>query len=308
MKYDLVDLKLFIAIAEAGNLTRGADQATLAPSSASHRLSRLEDALGVPLFIREARGVRMSAAGEVLLRHARRVFARLEQMHADLEPFAAGVRGHIRLWANTDAIHSYLPDDLAGFLYAHPKIDVALEEHPSPEIVVAVARGEVDAGIVAGGIEGARVELLPYRSDRLVLIVPRNHPLAGSKDRKSLRFAEVADYPFVMMHAGSAIHTFTMSAAASLGRHIDVRIQVRSFDAVCRMVASGVGVGLVPLNALRATGLREPPVVVEINEPWARRELRICVRDRKALSGFAEKLVDALLVPVSGHEMNIPIP
>jgi DNA-binding transcriptional LysR family regulator len=295
MKYDLVDLKLFIAIAEARNLTRGAEQANLAPSSASHRLSRLEDALGAPLFAREARGVRLNAAGEVLLRHARQVFARLEQMHADLEPFAVGVRGHIRLWANTDAIHSYLPDDLAGFLRAHPKISVALEEHPSPEIVVAVARDEIDAGIVASGIEGARVELLPYRDDQLVLIVPRDHPLAGTKSEKSLRFADVAGYPFVMMHAGSAIHTFTMSAAASLGRHINTRIQVRSFDAVCRMVARGVGVGLVPLNALHTAGLREPPAVIEIDEPWARRELRICVRERKALSGFAAKLVDALL-------------
>ncbi|MDR1275463.1 MAG: LysR family transcriptional regulator [Candidatus Accumulibacter sp.] len=293
MKYDLVDLRLFIAVAEAQNLTHGAYRANLAASSASHRIHRLEEALGVSLLAREPRGVRLTTAGEVLLQHARRVFARLEQMHADLEPFAAGVRGHIRFWANTDAIHSYLPDDLGGFLRANPKISVTLEEHPSPEIVVAVARGEVEVGIVAGGDGGARVERIPYRADRLVLIVPQGHALAGSKGK--VRFSEVTDYPFVMMHAGSAIHTFTMSAAASLGCHLNVRIQVRGFDAVCRMVGAGVGVGLVPLSALRTVGLPEPPVTVEIDEPWANRDLQICVRERKSLSGFAAKLVDALL-------------
>ncbi|MDR1367806.1 MAG: LysR family transcriptional regulator [Candidatus Accumulibacter sp.] len=295
MKYDLVDLRLFIAIAEAQNLTRGAYRANLAASSASHRILRLEEALGAPLLARAPRGVRLTVAGETLLRHAREVFARLEQMHADLEPFASGVRGHIRFWANTDAIHSYLPDDLAGFLRAYPKVSVTLEEHPSPDIAVAVARGEIDVGVVAGKIEGARIELLPYRADRLVLIVPAGHPLGGEAREKRAHFSDVVDYPFVMMYAGSAIHTFIMSAAAAFGHRINVRIQVRSFDAVCRMVGSGVGVGIVPLSALRTRGLRETPVVVEIEETWAKRDLRICVRERKALSGFAAKLVDTLL-------------
>ena len=291
MQYDLTDLRLFIAIAETQNLTHGASRAHLAPSSASHRIRQLEKTLGTPLFERLARGVALTRAGESLLRHARQVFAQLEQMHADLSPFAAGIRGHVSLWANTHATHSYLPEDLADFLRRYPQVSISLEEHNSPDIVMAVARGEVDIGIVVESVEGAEVDMMPYRADRLVLIVPAGHPLA---DRTQVRFAEVTNHPFVMLNAGSAIHTFTMNAAAALGRHLNVRIQVRSFEAVYRMVGSGVGLGLVPRSAVPATTLPEPPVVVELDEPWAQRDLQICVRNRSALSGFAAALVDQL--------------
>lgn len=288
IRYDLTDLRLFMAIADAGNLTQGAERAHLAPSSASHRIRQLEEALGVALFVRGPRGVSLTRAGEVLLRHARRVFAGIEQMHADLAPLAAGVRGHIRLWANTHATHTFLPDDLAQFLHARPQVSVTLEEHTSPDIVLAVAEGEVEIGVVAEGAGGARVEMFPYRRDRLVLITAPGHRLAGMA---RIRFADALTEPFVLLHAGSAIHTFTMNAAAALGHHLDVRIQVRSFGAVGRMVAAGVGVGMVPRSAISAAdGL----AVVELDEPWAQRDLQVCVRERAALSGFAAALVDAL--------------
>lgn len=291
MPYDLIDLRLFIAIAEERNLTRGAARAHLAPSSASHRLRQLEEALSTPLFERQARGLELTQAGETLLRNARQVFAHIEQMHADLSPYAAGIRGHVSLWANTHATHSFLPDDLAGFLKQHPQVSVSLEERTSTDIALAVARGEVEVGVLAEAGSGAGVELIPYRRDRLVLIVPGDHALAA---RTQVRFAEVLDQAFVMLHAGSAIHTFTMNAAAALGRHLDVRIQVRSFEAVCRMVGAGVGIGLVPRSAVASAGLREPPVVVEMDETWAQRDLQVCVRQGAVLSGFAAALVDKL--------------
>ncbi|WP_300456764.1 LysR family transcriptional regulator [Accumulibacter sp.] len=291
MHYELTDLRLFVAIAEARNLTRGAERAHLAPSSASHRLRLLEARLGTPLFFRQARGVTLTRAGEVLLRHARQLLAQLEQLQADLAPYAAGVRGHVTLWANTHATHSFLPDDLADFLRRYPQVSVTLAEHTSPQIVVAVARGEVEVGVVAERIAGADVELIPYRADRLVLVTPVAHALAR---RASIRFGEVLDHPFVMLHAGSAIHTFTMNAAAALGRHVNVRIQVRSFDAVCRMVGAGVGIGLVPRSAVAHGTPHDAPTVLELDEPWAQRDLQLCVRRRKDLSGFAAALVDCL--------------
>ena len=294
MRYDLTDLRLFVAIAEERNLTRGAARVHLAPSSASHRLRLLEEELGTPLFERRARGLALTRAGDALLRNARQVFAQIEQMHADLSPYASGVRGHVSLWANTHATHSYLPDDLAEFLKRYPQLSISLEEHTSPEIALAVANGDVEIGVLAefeGSEAGEGFELIPYRRDRLVLVVPGGHALAA---RARVRFGEVLDYPFVMLHAGSAIHTFTMNPAAALGRHLNVRIQVRSFEAVCRMVGAGVGIGLVPRSAVPSAALREPPVTVELDEPWAQRDLQIGVKKRSALSGFAAALVDAL--------------
>ena len=288
MHYDLIDLRLFVAIAEAKNLTRGAERVHLAASSASHRMRVLEESIGTPLLLREPRGVSLTRAGEALLRHARQVFAQLEQMHADLTPYAKGVRGHVSLWANTHATHTFLPDSLSSFLQRHPQVSISLEEHTSPQVLMAVARGEVEVGVVAGTIADAEVELIPYRADRLVLIAPADHPLAA---HASSLFAQVLDYPFVMLHSGSAIHTFTMNAAAALGRHLEVRIQVRSFEAVCRMVSAGVGIGLVPRSAVTAGA---PLAVIELEEPWAQRDLKVCVRKRELLSGFAAELVDCL--------------
>ena len=288
MHYDLIDLRLFVAIAEAKNLTRGAERMHLAASSASHRMRLLEASIGTPLLLREPRGVSLTRAGEALLRHARQVFAQLEQMHADLTPYAKGVRGHVSLWANTHATHTFLPDSLSSFLQRHPQVSISLEEHTSPQVLMAVARGEVEVGVVAGAIADAEVELIPYRADRLVLIAPVDHPLAA---QASSLFAQVLDYPFVMLHSGSAIHTFTMNAAAALGRHLEVRIQVRSFEAVCRMVSAGVGIGLVPRSAVTAGAQL---AVIELEEPWAQRDLKVCVRKRELLSGFAAALVDCL--------------
>ena len=127
MQYDLIDLRLFVAVAEAQNLTRGAARVHLAASSASHRIRLLEEGIGTQLFNRQARGVSLTQAGDALLRHARKVFAQLEQMHADLAPYAAGVRAHVSLWANTHATHSFLPDDLADFLRRYPQVSVTLE-------------------------------------------------------------------------------------------------------------------------------------------------------------------------------------
>ena len=297
MYYDLPDLRLVAAIAESGSLTRAAARIHLAPSSASHRLTQLEAALGVPLFARHHRGLTPTPAGESLLRHARQVFAQLEQMHADLAPYASGLNSQVTVFANTNAINCFLPEDLGDFLHRNPRIRISLEEQPSPAIVQAVAAGQVEIGVVAAGHMPAGIETRPYRKDRLVLVVPPSHPLRG---KSMVEFAEVLDQPFVCLHAGSAIHTFMMNAAAELGRSLDVRIQVRSFNAVCRMVSAGVGIGMVPRSSLAhgpngsVLGALEGLCVVEISDAWAPRDLQLCVSSRRVLTPAAMSLLNHL--------------
>lgn len=296
MHYDLPDLRLVAAIADSGSLTRAAERVHLAPSSASHRLSQLEAALGVALFERHARGLTPTAAGESLHRHARQVFAQLEQMHADLAPYASGVNAQVTVFANTNAINCFLPGDLGDFLREHPNIRVSLEEQPSPAIIRAVAAGQVDIGVVAAEGDFGELQATPYRRDRLVLIVAVDHPLAAKSE---IAFAEVLTEAFVCLHAGSAIHTFMMNHAALLGGRLDVRIQVRSFAAVCRMVAAGVGIGMVPRSSVLAVDALK---IVEISDPWAPRDLQLCVRSPAALSAAAA----ALLAHLSGKAEAAP--
>lgn len=298
MHYDLTDLRLFAAIAEEASLTRGAARAHLAPSSASHRLARLEESLGVALFERHARGLHPTRAGEALLGHARQVFAQLEQMHADLSPFARGVRAQVSLYANTNAINCFLPDDLGDFLRAEPHIRVTLKEMTSPEILRCVAAGEAEIGVVAGEVPPNVLLARPYRQDRIVLVTPPGHPVSA---RARVRIAEVLDQPFVMLHAGSAFHTGLMNYVAETGGRLDVRIEVRSFEAVLRMAGAGVGLGLVPRSAAERAGRQRPFAVVDVDEPWASRDLSIVVRRDLALSPHAQALVDALAGGQNAH-------
>ena len=208
-------------------------------------------------------------------------------MHADLAPYASGLNSQVTVFANTNAINCFLPEDLGDFLREQPRLRVSLEEQPSPAIIQAVAAGQVEIGVVAAehGLSG--LETQPYRRDRLVLVVPVGHSLA---EREAVDFVEVLDQPFVCLHAGSAIHTFMMNAAAQLSGRLDVRIQVRSFNAVCRMVAAGVGIGMVPRSAA-VDGIK----MVKINDAWAPRDLQLCVRSRAALSPAAAALFDHLV-------------
>lgn len=290
VKYSLIDLKLFVAVAEQRNLTKGADIACLAPSSASHRIKKLEKALGVALLEREARGVSLTVAGEILLRHARRVFATLEQMHSDISPYSNGAQAHVRLWANTNAIHTYLPDDIGAFLELYPAVSISLEEHTSAKIASAVAEGDIELGIVAQQDQSADVRLHPYRKDRLVMVVPDSHPVAR---QQSVRFAQVLEYPFVLLEEGSAIHTFTLNKSAVAGGHLNIRAQVKSFDAVCRMVSTGVGIGLIPNDSV----VKSPELklkTVELEEDWAERDLMICTQPEAVLSEAAAVLLHFL--------------
>jgi DNA-binding transcriptional LysR family regulator len=207
-------------------------------------------------------------------------------MHADLAPYASGLNSQVTVFANTNAINCFLPEDLGDFLREHPRVRVSLEEQPSPAIIQAVAAGQVEIGVVASEVGLAGVETRPYRQDRLVLIVSPGHSLA---EKSQLAFADVLGEPFVCLHAGSAIHTFMMNHAARLGGRLDVRIQVRSFSAVCRMVAAGVGIGMVPRSAV-GDGIK----TIEITDPWAPRDLQLCVRSRAALSPAATALFDHL--------------
>ncbi|MGL4407225.1 MAG: LysR family transcriptional regulator [Zoogloea sp.] len=291
MNYDLIDLKLFAAIAEERNLSRGAARVHLAPSSASHRLARLESNLQAALFERHARGLQLTRAGEALLGHTRRIFANLEQMHADISPFARGLWAQVSLYGNTNAINCFLPEDLGGFLVAHPQVRVTMKEMTSPEICRSVIQGEAEIGVVAGEVPQEALTAFPYRQDRIVLVSTPDHPVTA---HARVRIGEVLDQPFVMLHAGSAFHTGVMNYVAASGGRLDVRIEVRSFEAVLRMASAGVGLGLVPRSTTERIRSVRPFAVVDVDEPWAGRDLSIIVRRDSRLSPHAQALVDAL--------------
>ncbi len=303
-RLDLFSLSLFSLVARSGSISKGAELASLAIGAASRRLSDLEAAVGTKLFERHSRGVTLTLAGQALQRHAQRILSDVDQLAADLSDHAAGVVGSIRLWANTSAVTQFLPDDIARFAAAHPGLRIELEEEDSGAIVLAVLDGRADIGIFADRTPTLGLHTLRYRADRLVLVVPAGHALAR---RRSLRFSEAAEHDFVCLSKGTSLAQRLQAEAASLGRALRIRIQVRSFDAMCRMVAAGLGVAVLPGEAvrhqLRALQLRQIP----LDDAWASRHLLIGLRDPVAVPRHVRQLIDHLcsadgqLVSLSSH-------
>jgi DNA-binding transcriptional LysR family regulator len=298
LRYDLVDLHLFISIAEAGSLTRGAEHVHLSVGAASMRLKGLEEALGTPLFTRSSLGVRLTPAGDALLIHARRVFRELERLHGEMHVFSRGLKGRVRMFANTTAISEILPAALGSFLASHPQVDIELEERLSPDIARAVADGTVDIGILAGNISTDELELIPYQRDRLVMVVPAGHAFAA---QEAISLAEAVNESFVSLQRGSAIRGFMENVVAELGVSLDTRIQVSGFDTMCRMVEAGVGVGMLPGSVAKRMKQSHAIGVVGISDGWAVRELKICVRRLDDLPSFGRELIQHLLADMRGH-------
>ncbi|HEY4065887.1 MAG TPA: LysR substrate-binding domain-containing protein [Burkholderiaceae bacterium] len=290
-RLDLSSLSLFTLIGRTGSISQGAALAHLAIGAASKRISDLEAALGVALLERHSRGVRLTAAGLVLMERARSVLKEVEYLAADLSDHASGVVGVVRLWANTSAITQFLPAELASFQKANPGIRIELEEQNSADVVMAVLDGRADFGIFADRIKAFGLHLMNYRTDRLVLVVPRGHPLAR---RRSLRFAEALDNDFVCLSKATSLAQRLEAETELLGRRLKLRIQVRSFDAMCQMVAAGMGVAVLPeaaiLPHLRSMKLRR----IVLSDPWVHRQLRIGVRDASAVSKPVRMLIDHL--------------
>lgn len=243
MRFDLTDLSLFRHIVEAGSITHGAARAHLALGAASTRIRNMEDTLGASLLTRGRQGVRPTQAGRTLLQHARTILAQAEILREDLGVYADGLTGQVRVLSNTNALTEFLPDTLSSFLATHRHVSIDLEERLSDEIVDLVAEGVADIGIVAGTVDAGRLTTYPFRSDRFVLVVARDHPLAK---QSKIGFADVLDYDFVGLDRASALQRFLASKASRIGRPLRLRVQLRSFDAVCRLVEADVGVGIVP--------------------------------------------------------------
>jgi DNA-binding transcriptional LysR family regulator len=291
MRFDLVDLQLFVAVADSRSITRGADRVHLALASARARIKGLEGAFGVALFKRVRRGVELTAAGESLLDHARLVLHNVDAMRGDLARFASGVRASVHLLANTSGLSEHLPRALAAFLRDNPDINLDVEERESTDIAAAIATGAADLGFAAEHALPGNVERFTFGEDRLTLVTARKGPFA---DRRQIDFQEVAACSFVGLTNATALQMHISGHAARLGMRLHFRARLRDFDAICQMVTAGVGVAVVPEAAARRCARIMPIAMVRIRDAWANRKLVICARSFKSLPRPAKLLVEHL--------------
>lgn len=288
MRFDLTDLKLFLHVVEAGSITAGADRMHLAVAAASTRIRNMELELGTPLLNRDRQGVQPTPAGRTLLHHARLLLQQAERMRGELSEYADGLKGHIRLLSNTNALTEFLPEPLSNFLASHPHVNIDLEERLSDEIVAAVADGKADIGIVAGTEDVTGLEVYPFRVDRFVLVTSPSHPLAKAT---SIAFSEILEFDFVGLDRSSSLQRFLSEKADRIGKRLKLRVQLRSFDAVCRLVDCNVGIGVVPETTAERNSRTMTLHRIQLTDEWALRNLTICVRKLTDLPTYTQELV-----------------
>lgn len=291
-RIDLLTLRLFVAIVEERSIARAAERENIAASAVSKRIGDLELALRTELLHRQRQGVEPTPAGQALFQHARLIMRNLAELEAELVDFSAGTRGQVRIWANESTLFGFIPEQLASFADRYPQVRVELQSNLSPINIQAVMDNSADIGIFSGDLPTGELSVHSCFKDRLVVVVPAGHELAG---RGGVGFAELLGYDLIEQEPRSSIQTLLLKHAGELGNIPRSRIRVGGFDAVCRMVEAGLGLGIIP-NQLAA---KLSPVMdiacLPLDEDWAVREHKICVRGEAELPVATRLLLRHLL-------------
>lgn len=287
-RIDPTSARLFLSIIEEGSIARAAAREHIVPSAISRRLGELEALFGVALVERSRSGVKPTPAGEALAHHARMIQQAIERMHEEMSEYLKGVRGHIRVRVSASSLSAGLPAQLESFMRAHRQVRLDLEEMDTPQVFREVAEGRADVGIAPDLVLHEGLELFPYHRYDLAVAMPAGHALAR---HKTLRYAQALRHDQVELTRSSALSTLLDNAAAQGSLVKRTRIRVHGFEGVCRMIANGMGIGVIP-TLLKKT--HEPLYnlkFVPLAESWAHPMISVVVRNVESLPGAARALV-----------------
>lgn len=294
---DLDSLALFVRAAEMRNLTRAAEASLITVPAASRRLSLLEHQFKAQLFERHSRGLDLTLAGERLLRLAREVIASVHHMRAEMGNYASGRQSVLRLNGNTSAMAQFLPADIAAFQSGHEEVRIVLEESWSQDAVRRVRSGEVDLGVIVEGCDVSDLWCRPYRHDRLAAVVRTDDALSGD----TVPFTDLLDRDLVGLEGSSTLTHLLEAQAAQLLRPMALRVQVRSFEVVCRAVQAQLGIGILPLNAALSFAHAMDLRVLPLTDDWALRRMLLVVRSEPAPQAALGTLVAHLEACAAGE-------
>ncbi len=291
MNFDLKDLKVFLAILETGSMSGASRRTNTSVSAVHERMKLLEARAGIPLLNSDVRGSRPSKAGLTLAKHAMIVLLDAERLSGAIDSLKSKESGVISVRANSSALASSFPEILARFLARYPDVIIDLREELSHDIANAVREGNADFGIAEENtnLEGLKTER--FLSERLVILLPPGHRL---QNRNTVSFEQISEESFIGLDEHSAIHTYLLKQENITGKALTTRIRLRSFDGVCRMVAAGAGVAIVPSAAIPSSAIESGARAIAISDKWSIRNLVICQSPNRPHSTLIQGLVDRL--------------
>ncbi|WP_427183690.1 LysR family transcriptional regulator [Bordetella bronchialis] len=291
MKIDLSALQTLVAAIEERSLAKAGEREHLVTSAASKRIAELERQIGTALLVRHNRGVEPTPAGAALYHKAKAILTSVRTLEDLCEEFSPDGIPKIRLAANRSAIIEFLPGDIRAFQAVSPRSRLDLVEAYSGDIPRMVSDQEVDIGIYHAVGAAPGVVSHPYRSDRVVLVVPLGHPLAGAG---ALHLDDARAYDFLGYFPRHSFEAFMELVGPTLTGPLNVKIQVANYEARCRMVREGLGIAVMPEpiadTYLALLGL----VKIPLRDAWANRQFYVCARDRAHMRPTAGELFDFL--------------
>lgn len=299
VRFDISDLRIFVNVVQAGSITRGAERSHRAVASISTRIKEMEDEMGTPLLMRNRAGVEPTEAGKKLLGHAYRLLKEVQRMNDDLDEYGNRTKNFIKLYSNTVALYEFLQEPLSQFLKQSPSVTVTIEETVNDAIPAAVMDGRADIGVIAEPVDTRNLVTLPLATDAYVIVVP---PTWNDIPASSARFEQFLDHDFVGPGRGTWMHTLLQQHAADHGKELRNSVQLRSFSLTCRMVAAGVGIGIVPASAALRAQSQVDLRVIQLEDVWANLPLKLCVRNQAELSRHAASLLE-FLAQGGGHTL-----
>ncbi|MEC5409855.1 LysR family transcriptional regulator [Paraburkholderia sp. MPAMCS5] len=296
MRIDPYSLELFISVVQEGSIARAAARNHIAASALSRRIADLESAMGLALLIRSPSGVELTEAGRHAFSRAVSVHDQLQSFAREVQSLSGEVAGFVRLYANASAIVGFLPERLKAFQAHYPLVRIVLTEQISDEVIRACMEDRADVGISAGSKTPGGLDSWHFADDPLMVVLPRDHELAAVE---APTFSNVIRFPLVALQAGGSLDQIIKERADAARTPLKLSVTVNSFDAQCRMVEAGLGIGIVPTSAASAFAGSHAFVRRPLDETWAAgRTLRVHALRKSSRLKAVQALIDALTQPV----------
>lgn len=244
----LAHLEAFVEVARTENVSRAADALFLTQPALTARLKSLEGDLGVELFVRSARGMKLTDAGRAFLPYAQRTLGLVTEGRQVIADLREGATGELVIGA-APAVSTYLlPTVLKTFRESHPNVRLGVRTGHTEEVLEMVLRHEVHVGL-GRPIRHPEVELIPVFEDEMLLVVSRRHPFAA---RTKVRLDELASERLILFDRTSSYHELTSSLFREAGVVPASVMELDNVEAAKKMVQQGLGVALLPRMALAA--------------------------------------------------------
>lgn len=276
MRLDLFDLQLMLHIVDTGSLTKGAAHSAISLQAASERIKKLEQHYRTTLFIRQAKGVKLTLAGQTFMEHAQQILRQGQQLEQAMLPFAEGLSSSMTLWCNSSAQSEYLPVLLPRYLVENPNTQIELHEAESKDIIAAIELGSAQLGLISGFFKSEHLQTLEFAEDPLVLICPPQHELVT---QSAVQPMQILNYPFVGLMQYHSLQQSIEAQARLFGCEIQYRLRLPNFAAIAQVVANGVGIAIMPKRAAQRLRTLYAFSQVELIGEWANRKLLLTARN-----------------------------